>query len=205
MPACATSIGQALAAFSGWELVAVVLAVAYLLLAMRQSIWCWYAAFISTAIFTYLYWDVSLYMESALNVYYIGMAVFGWWQWRGGISATQAPIIQFTPKQHGLVIGVIVLTTLVSGYILQHNTDARLPYADSFSTWGAVVTTYMVAKKVLDNWLYWLVINSVGIYLNIDRCLLLTAALLCGYQVISVAGYINWRKEFNHGAGTYSG
>ena len=200
MPQCTTSISDAIAAFSGLELIAVALAVAYLLLAMRQSIWCWYAAFISTAIFTYLYWDVSLYMESALNVYYIGMAAYGWWQWRGGLSESSSPIIRLNAQQHLIAIGLIALATLISGYLLQHNSDARLPYLDSFSTWGAVVTTYMVAKKVLDNWLYWIVINSVGIYLNIDRCLLLTALLLGSYQIMSVVGYLNWRKSYDNAA-----
>ena len=69
---------------SGWEMAAVALGIAYLLLAMRQSNWCWPAAFGSTAIFSWLFWDVSLVMESALNVYYLVMAVYGWWAWRSG-------------------------------------------------------------------------------------------------------------------------
>ena len=80
----ATALVQAAQAMSVWEACAVVLGVAYLLLAMRESLWCWYAAFISTAIFLVLFWDVGLLMESALQVYYLGMAVYGWWQWQHG-------------------------------------------------------------------------------------------------------------------------
>lgn len=196
MLSCATTISEALSAKSGLELCAVILAIAYLLLAMRQSIWCWYAALLSTSIYIYLYWDVSLYMESGLNVYYVAMAIFGWWQWRGGTTENSAPIIQFNGQQHLIAIGLIVVASLVSGYLLQQNTDARLPYLDSFSTWGAVVSTYMVAKKVLDNWIYWLIINSVGIYLNIDRCMLLTALLLGSYHIICIYGYLSWRKDY---------
>ena len=78
----ATNLQQAWAAMSGWELAAVVLGIAYLLLAMRESLWCWYAAFGSTAIFLFIFWDVSLLMESALQVYYLGMAIYGWWHWQ---------------------------------------------------------------------------------------------------------------------------
>ena len=66
------------------ETVAVALAIAYLILAMRQNSLCWYCAFFSTAIYVYIFGDVNLYMESALNVYYMLMALYGWYQWRRG-------------------------------------------------------------------------------------------------------------------------
>src|SRR5210317_1156534 len=77
---------------SPWEAVAVVFAIAYLLLAVKENILCWLFAFMSTAIYTVLFWDVSLLMESALNVYYMAMAVFGWYQWtRGGHNGGDEP------------------------------------------------------------------------------------------------------------------
>ena len=91
-----TALLQAAQAMSAWEAAAVVLGVAYLLLAMRESLWCWYAAFASTGIFLVLFWNVNLLMESALQVYYLAMAVYGWWQWRrggathGGLTASAA-------------------------------------------------------------------------------------------------------------------
>ena len=75
---------QAAQLMSPWEAAAVVLGIAYLLLAMRESLWCWYAAFASTSIFLVLFWNVSLVMESALQIYYLAMAVYGWWQWQHG-------------------------------------------------------------------------------------------------------------------------
>ena len=71
-------------ALSGWEAFAVFLAIAYLLLAVRENILCWYCALFSTAIYIFLFWNVSLLMESALNVYYLLMAVYGWYQWKYG-------------------------------------------------------------------------------------------------------------------------
>ena len=186
------SIEQAAQAMSIWEVIAVSLGIAYLLLAMKQSLWCWYAAFGSTAIFVWLFWDVSLVMESALNVYYLAMAVYGWWLWRSGAQQQELPIQSWGAKQHLLAIGAVILISLTSGYLLAENTSAALPYLDSFTTWGAVLTTWMVAKKVLENWLYWIVIDGVAIFLYIDRELYLTALLMAVYVVLVVIGWFQW-------------
>lgn len=185
-------------AMSIWEVVAVILGIAYLVLAMRQSILCWYAAFGSTAIFSWLFWDVSLVMESGLNVYYLIMAIYGWSVWRGNKekSETNVAIKTWSLSRHALVISGIILMSLATGYGLEKNTSAALPYLDSFTTWGAVITTYMVAQKVLENWLYWLVIDTVAIYLFIDRELYLTALLMIVYVVLATIGWFMWLKEY---------
>ena len=185
-------------AMSIWEVVAVILGIAYLVLAMRQSILCWYAAFGSTAIFSWLFWDVSLVMESGLNVYYLMMAIYGWWVWRGNKekSETNVVIKTWSLSRHGLIISGVILMSLATGYGLEKNTSAALPYLDSFTTWGAVITTYMVAQKVLENWLYWLVIDTVAIYLFIDRELYLTALLMVVYVVLATIGWFMWLKEY---------
>ena len=179
------------------ETLAVALGLSYLLLAMRENSLCWYCAFFSTAIYVYIFGDVSLYMESALNVYYMGMAVYGWLQWqKGGANHSGVEIVRWTAKHHIICILVILIASVISGYLLSVNTDARLPYLDSFTTWASVLTTVMVARKVLENWLYWIVINSVSIYLYIDRDLDQTAAMFTLYLVLSVLGYVVWKKNY---------
>ena len=179
------------------ETLAVALGMSYLLLAMRENSLCWYCAFFSTAIYVYIFGDVSLYMESALNVYYMGMAVYGWLQWqKGGANHSGVEIVRWTAKHHIICVLVILIASVISGYLLSVNTDARLPYLDSFTTWASVLTTVMVARKVLENWLYWIVINSVSIYLYIDRDLDQTAAMFTLYLVLSVLGYVVWKKNY---------
>lgn len=179
------------------ETLAVVLSVAYLWLAMKENIWCWYCAFISTALFVWIFGDVSLYMESLLNIYYMGMAVYGWYQWKkGGEQHEGIEISAWTLKQHVLALAFIAAATLISGYLLSQNTDAGLPYLDSFTTWASVLTTVMVARKILENWLYWIVIDVASIYLFIDRGLNQTVVLYMIYLVLAVIGYISWRKHF---------
>ncbi len=193
----AQSLAAAWQAMSGWEVVAVALAIAYLLLAMKESLWCWYAAFISTAIFTMLFWDASLLMESGLQIYYLAMAVYGWYQWRSkSENNSTLQINRWSKNRHLVVIASVVALSFVSGNLLANHTDAAWPYVDSFTTWGSVVTTYMVTRKVLENWLYWLVIDSISIVLYWDRGLYLTALLFVVYLVICVFGYLQWRRHY---------
>ena len=180
------------------ETLAVVLGIGYLLLAMRESSLCWYCAFLSTALYVWIFGDVSLYMESALNVYYMAMAIYGWLQWqRGGADKSGVNIIRWTARQHILGVAIILAASVTSGYLLSSNTAAKLPYLDSFTTWGSVFTTIMVAQKVLENWLYWIVINSVSIYLYIDRGLDQTAAMFFLYLVLATIGFLTWKKAYD--------
>lgn len=190
---------------SPWELAAVAFAITYLLLAVRENVWCWFFAFVSTAIYTVLFWDVSLLMDSALNIYYMAMAVFGWYQWThgGGRAASGGndeshtlAIRSLSKRQHGLIVISILLCSGVSGFLLSEYSHAAWPYVDSFTTWASVITTYLVATKYLQNWLYWIVIDAVSVPLYIERGLGLTALLFAVYIVIAVIGYRSWRKHY---------
>jgi nicotinamide mononucleotide transporter len=191
---------------SPWELAAVVLAIAYLLLAVRERLLCWYCAFASTAIYAVIFWDVSLLMEAVLNLYYMGMAIYGWYQWKyGGRLTTDdndqgIAITSLSRSQHLIIICSIAALSLVSGYLLSRYSQAVWPYVDSFTTWGSVITTYLVARKYLENWLYWIVIDSVSIPLYLDRGLGLTALLFFIYVIIASVGYMNWRAHHERGA-----
>ncbi|WP_346838138.1 nicotinamide riboside transporter PnuC [Microbulbifer sp. SAOS-129_SWC] len=191
------AIASAYAAMSGWEIIAVVLALAYLLLAMQEKISCWYAAFVSTAIYLFLFRDVSLFMESALQVFYLIMAVYGWWQWRYHPDQQQNLQIHRWPlKTHLLAFAAVGVLTLLFGSVLSASTSAARPFLDSFTTWGAVITTFMVTRKVLENWLYWILFDGVSIYLYIDRGLYLTALLFVLYVIIVIVGFFQWRAIY---------
>ncbi|MCP4000172.1 MAG: nicotinamide mononucleotide transporter [Gammaproteobacteria bacterium] len=180
------------------EAVAVLLAIAYLLLAIRQNIWCWPAAIAGSGIYVVLMYRAGLYMESALQLFYIAMAVYGWLCWRPGQQqAHSLPVTSWPLAFHALSLGIIAVLTMSSGYLLTSYTSAALPYLDSFTTWGAIVTTWMVARKVLQNWQYWFVIDSVSVYLYSSRGLPLTALLFCVYLVLIIFGYRAWRLSMS--------
>jgi len=188
---------EGVAQTSLWEWAAVITGLIYLALAMRENNLCWLFAFVSTVIYTLLFWDVNLLMDSALNVYYMLMAVYGWWYWRrGGLAHSQALIRRWPPFRHGLALIGVLLATTLSGYLMTRHTDAAWPYVDSFTTWASVLTTWMVAQKILENWLYWIVIDAVSLVLYVDRGLYLTALLFAAYVIIVIFGFFNWLKSY---------
>jgi nicotinamide mononucleotide transporter len=136
-------------------------------------------------------------MESGLQVYYLGMAVYGWWAWQRGRSEGKPglTISIWSLRQHLIVIGIVVVATFVSGTLLS-GTEQRLGYLDSFTTWGAVVATFMVTRKILENWLYWVVIDSASLYLYFDRELYFTMILFLVYLVIIFFGFRSWLGEY---------
>ncbi len=181
-----------------WETTAVLLGIAYVVFAARESVLCWPAALISTAIFICLFWDVSLLMESPLNIYYLIMALYGWWQWTKGAEDHSPRTIHSWPlKYHLINLALILCLSLVSGYLLSRHTQAALPFLDSVTTWGALVATFMVTRKVLENWLYWIVLDAISVYLYLDRAMFLTAMLMFSYVFIAAYGWYSWKKALH--------
>lgn len=179
------------------EIGAVVSAVAYLVLAIRQSVLCWPAALISVTLSLVLFYEAKLYMETGLQVFYIVMAIYGWYQWqRGGTEHRGVAITLWRMRAHIIAIAAVIALSAGFGAVLAARTDAALPYADSFTTIGALVATYMVTKKVLENWVYWFVLDSVSVFIYLARELYLYALLFVLYLVLIVIGYRRWLRDF---------
>lgn len=179
-----------------WEALAVLLAITYLVLAIRQNIWCWAAAAISTMIYLFIMFQAKLYMESVLQLFYLAMAAYGWYQWRRhGEGKKVLQVTTWPLSYHVFAIGSVLLLVFVSGHLLGQYSDAALPHVDSFTTWGAVIATYMVARKILENWVYWFVIDAVSVGLYLSRGLLLTALLFVLYLVLIIMGYRSWKAS----------
>ena len=192
---------------SHWELIAVLLSVAYLVLAMRQNSWCWPAAFFSTMIYVVLFYKSALLMESLLNVYYLAMAVYGWrtWQIRGnypiedGLPLTAKKSVKITSwpwRKHLKAVIVLAVISVALGYVMDNYTNADFAYLDATTSVFAVFTTWLVTQKVLENWIYWLVIDGASIYLFLQKSFNLTAGLFMVYCVMVIIGYIKWRQDY---------
>lgn len=176
------------------EVIAVVFAILYLLLAIRQNIWCWLCAGVSTSIYVSLYFGAKLYMESILNVFYLVMAFYGWAVWRSG-KRQSIPVVIWPAKVHLLAATAIMLCAALSGFVLSRNSDAAFPYIDSATTFGAIWATFLVARKVLENWWYWLIIDAVSVVIYWSRDLPLTAALFVIYIMMIPFGLMSWTRS----------
>jgi nicotinamide mononucleotide transporter len=178
-----------------WEAAAALIGLAYLLLAVRRNLLCWLCAFVSTAIYLVLFIQAKLYMQSLLQVFYLVMAVYGFIDWRRGITASGDVLIRsWSPLQHAAAACGVLAATLLNGWLLQ-GTDAAAPYVDSLVTWGSVVTTWMVARRVIENWLYWIVVDGIAAWLFYTQGLFATSLLFAVYLGIVVHGYFVWRRD----------
>jgi nicotinamide mononucleotide transporter len=181
------------------ETAGVLLSVLYLVLAIRESLWCWPAAFLSSALTIAVMFGARLYSEAALNVFYAAMAVYGWYQWRyGGARSGRdtLPIGVWPLSTHVVAIGGSVGLSAVVGLLMSRYTNAAFPFFDAFVTVSSIVTTYMVARKILENWIYWLVVDSLSMYLYWQRELYLYAGLFALYLVLVVIGLVRWHRDW---------
>jgi nicotinamide mononucleotide transporter len=180
---------------SGIEIIAAALAVAYVLLAIRQRIECWIAAFVSSVLYVWVLFGAHLYMESVLNAFYAAMAAYGFWQWRQGKGGAALAICRWPIWRHWAVLPGIVFLSAVNSYFLWKYTPSALPFPDSMVAWSSVFATFLVARKVFENWHWWLVIDSVSACLYFTRHLYLTMLLFCLYVALSVVGMRQWRRS----------
>ena len=188
------------------EICAVLLALAYVILAIQQRRICWLAAIISATLYVHIFWQVALYLEALLQVFYIVMALYGWSAWgrqqprdhshNHNHSKSQSQIQTWTGQQHLIACTAVISLSLILGWGMQTWTDAALPFFDAATTASALLATWMVTQKLLENWLYWIAINAVSIGLYLARDLSLTAVLFAGYVILAMVGYHTWRTQW---------
>ena len=185
-------ISSAFFAQSTLELIAVICAILYLILVVRENIWCWFFAFISTTLFIYLFHNGALFSESLLNVYYLIMAIYGWRQWLSKAGVKEVKIHFWSNKTHIYIALATVVLTPVVGYLMA-SIGASFPYLDAFIAILSVMATIMVAKKVFENWYYWLLIDTLSIYMFWKKQYYFTSFLYIIYIVLIFVGIKTWR------------
>lgn len=174
------------------ETVAVIFSLLYVYLAAHQNNLCWLAAVISVSLYIYICFNAKLYAETILQVFYFLMAIYGFYSWKKNNSQLQ--ISTWPIKKHLFIIFLGTILTFFLGFIFSNFTDAEMPLVDSFTTVFSVFATYMVVKKILSNWLYFIIIDIISTYLYFSRDLHLTSLLFLLYTFIAVAGFIKWNR-----------
>jgi nicotinamide mononucleotide transporter len=190
------SLQAALAAVTPLEWTAVALALAYLLLAIRQNPWCWPFAIASGVLYLWLFARTGLVMQAALQVFYVAMALYGWRAWRGTRQRPPARVRRWPAVRHAWLLAAMALLTW--GNVSLLGADGRDPlvaWVDAFVAWGSVLATLLTARKVLENWLYWIVLDLVAAVLYAAQGLTATAGLFVLYAALAVHGYRVWLRD----------
>lgn len=174
------------------ESIAVLFSILYAILAVKENIWCWGAALISVSLYIYICFSAQLYPETGLQVFYFIMAIIGYYMWN---KENKEEIKEWSEIKHLLIILLGAILTFFMGFYFSTYTNSHMPIIDSFTTVFSIIATYMVIKKVLGNWLYWIVIDAVSVYLYFNRDLHLTSLLFIAYTIIAIFGYFSWMKK----------
>lgn len=174
------------------EWVAVATSLTYVILAAQKRILCWLFAFISSSLYVYLCFSTQLYLETVLQFFYVVMAIAGFVLWN---RTTESKIITWKVKHHMLNVIISSTLTLVLGYLFSLYTNQANPYVDAATTVFSLAATFMVTKQVLENWIYWIIIDTVSVYLYFSRGLQLTAVLFVLFTVLAIVGYFSWKKS----------
>lgn len=155
----------------------------------------WLFAIIGSFIYIYLCYISQYYLETFLQFFYLIMGVWGWVTWNRTKSENNF-LSRWKLSNHLLNIGISALVTLILGYYFETYTNQSRPYLDAFTTVFSLAATFMVTQKVLENWLYWIVIDLVSIQLYLYKGYALTAVLMLVYTILAIYGYLQWRKAF---------
>lgn len=185
------------------EIVGVAVGVIYLWLEYRASIYLWIASIVMPAIYLFVYYDAGLYADTAINIYYLAIALYGWAAWKYGFSLcrkerTQAneelKISHISARGWLSMVALYVVAQIVISTMLIYLTGSDVPYLNGLNSALSIVGMYMLARKYIEQWWVWLVVDilSAGLYLYKD--LYFTAALYAAYAVIAVFGYIKWKQ-----------
>lgn len=168
----------------------------FVIFLIREKIICWPFGIAGSLLSIYLFIDSKLYSEAFLYSYYVLMGIWGWIRWHRREAGQSNPVVRYTLPDHLLTVLVSSGAAIGLGLFFSTYTDAQRPFIDAFTTTFSFAATYMEVKKVLEAWLYWIVLNLVSIWLYHDRALDIYAALICVYAVLSVWGFIQWYRVF---------
>ena len=162
----------------------------YIILAAKENVWCWLAASISVCLYMYINYDLGYYSQAVLQIFYLFMAIYGYVMWN---KLDPERIKEWSAKKHLFIVFIGAIITFIIGFILtEYVEDSEQPILDSLTTVFSVFASYMVAKKVLGNWLYWIVIDSLIIYLYYIQGEFILALQFLVYIIIAVYGYFSW-------------
>jgi nicotinamide mononucleotide transporter len=178
------------------EIVAVILGLISVYLTTRQNVWCYPLGIISVFLYIFIFYEVKLYADMGLQVFFIILQVYGWYEWLyGGTDHSALHVSWAAKKVYGASAVFTVIATAMLGYILHQLTDASLPYVDSFLAVLSMAAQWMMAKKYIENWILWTIVNIGSIGMYGVKGLYFTMFLYAVYFGLALFGYAEWKRS----------
>jgi nicotinamide mononucleotide transporter len=178
------------------EIAATVFGLASVYLTTRQSIWCWPTGLVMVSLYVVIFFHAKLYSDTLLQVVYIFVQFYGWFHWRrGGGPGGDLAVSRLSPAGLAAWVLVSILGAATLGTLMAWKTDAAFPYADAAIAAMSLVAQWLMARKVLENWHFWIAVDvlAIGVYLGKD--LYLTTGLYAVFLGLCVLGLVEWRRS----------
>ena len=179
----------------------------YLFLEIRQHRAMRVVGFLTSLVYVFVFFFSKIYADMGLNIYYVAISIYGFWQWTrksgtgtsgtGEAAASQEAILyrNMTPRLFaGISFAILALFALLY-YVLHHFTDSPIPVGDAFTTAVGIVATWMLARRIIEHWIFWIIVNCVSVYLYYLRGLYPTMFLYICYAVLAAIGLYTWKKK----------
>jgi nicotinamide mononucleotide transporter len=177
------------------ELIAAIAGILGVWLTTRQLIWCWPVALVNVILYIYIFFKSRLYADFGLQIFYFVLTLYGWYNWLyGGKEHKELKVSKISMKVLGICLLIGIPASFITGYLLSRYTNAALPYIDSLvAVWG-IIGTWMMAKKLLENWLLWIIVDLVCVGIYMVKNLYPTSVLYFIFTVLAVYGYLQWKR-----------
>ncbi|WP_010665021.1 nicotinamide riboside transporter PnuC [Marinilabilia salmonicolor] len=186
------------------ELLGTIFALLYLYLSVRENIWLWVTGFVSSFFYLVLFLDERLYADMSLQVYYLVISVYGWLAWKTGRKESGKPKMPVSGVNKSLALKLLITGVLIYGVVViallklpeqMGIPTSDLPYWDAFTTTGGIVATWMLARKKIEHWLVWVVVDLVSTGMYLYKGLTVTVVLYIVYTLVAVVGYREWKQQ----------
>jgi len=180
------------------ELLGAILGIAYIFFSIRQSILTWPVGLVTSALYVAVFFTSKLYADMGLQLYYVVISIYGWYEWlRGDVATHSEPlkVCHISLKLSSILSVVSFFLFLLIWFILKNFTDSPVPMADGFATALSIVATWMLARKILENWLVWIFVDAFSIGLFAYKQLYPTVILFIVYTVMAYVGYREWKLD----------
>jgi nicotinamide mononucleotide transporter len=188
-----------------YEIISAVTGIIYLYFSVKQKIWLWPVGIITSAYSVVVFYNSQLYADMSLNIYYVLVSIYGWFHWllrKDNTTHRSIKISILTVVDWITYLSVVFILTFIFAWILIHIPQriglkpSSVPWIDAFLSAGSIVATWMLARKVLEQWLWWIFIDAISVGILIYKDLYYLSALFVVNTIIAVVGYIKWREDW---------
>jgi nicotinamide mononucleotide transporter len=179
------------------EVAATIFGLISVYLTIKENIWCWPTGIIMVVLYIFIFYEVKLYSDMGLQIFYVFIQFYGWYHWLyGGKKKDDLPVTKLKKKHIPIWIFVIIVATFAWGYLMNNYTDAALPYYDAFAVALSVVAQWFLTIKKLESWILWIIVDVISVGIYIVKGLNLTAILYVVFLILAINGLLEWQKSY---------